>query len=169
MQIITNDKEFRQNIANTFSCFTNNNSKNNINIEKGIFNYTLKEASNKNILKKWNNHLFVLLYKDRYKSIYNNLTNNKDFSDKILNNKISNLELSYITHQEIYPEKWEKLIEDKLKRDNYEDKVEAATDTFKCGKCKKNKTTYYQMQTRSADEPMTTFVTCIECGNRWKC
>lgn len=40
---------------------------------------------------------------------------------------------------------------------------------FKCGKCKSNKTTYYQMQTRSADEPMTTFVTCTNCGNRWKC
>ena len=25
-----------------------------------------------------------------------------------------------------------------------------------------------QAQTRSADEPMTTFVYCNECGNRWK-
>lgn len=40
---------------------------------------------------------------------------------------------------------------------------------FKCGKCKGKKTTYHQMQTRSADEPMTTFVTCVACGNRWKC
>jgi DNA-directed RNA polymerase subunit M/transcription elongation factor TFIIS len=40
---------------------------------------------------------------------------------------------------------------------------------FKCGKCKSIKTTYYQMQTRSADEPMTTYVTCKGCGNRWKC
>ena len=32
-----------------------------------------------------------------------------------------------------------------------------------------SKCTYYQLQTRSADEPMTTFVTCINCGNRWKC
>lgn len=39
---------------------------------------------------------------------------------------------------------------------------------FQCGKCKSKKTHYYQMQTRSADEPMTTFVTCLECGNRWK-
>lgn len=23
-------------------------------------------------------------------------------------------------------------------------------------------------QTRSADEPMTTFVTCTNCGNKWK-
>lgn len=42
------------------------------------------------------------------------------------------------------------------------------TDMFKCGKCKKRRTTYYQMQTRSADEPMTTFVRCLECSHRWK-
>lgn len=40
---------------------------------------------------------------------------------------------------------------------------------FKCGKCKSKKTTYYQMQTRSADEPMTTYVTCLNCGQHWKC
>jgi transcription elongation factor S-II len=40
---------------------------------------------------------------------------------------------------------------------------------FKCGKCKSIKTTYYQMQTRSADEPMTTYVTCKGCGHKWKC
>lgn len=42
------------------------------------------------------------------------------------------------------------------------------TDLLKCGKCKKRNCTYSQMQTRSADEPMTTFVVCNECGNRWK-
>ncbi|KAJ1982730.1 transcription elongation factor TFIIS [Dimargaris verticillata] len=44
----------------------------------------------------------------------------------------------------------------------------AETDQFKCGRCKSRKCTYYQMQTRSADEPMTTFVTCTNCENRWK-
>uniref|UniRef100_T1DLF7 Transcription elongation factor n=3 Tax=Crotalinae TaxID=8710 RepID=T1DLF7_CROHD len=42
------------------------------------------------------------------------------------------------------------------------------TDLFSCGKCKKKNCTYTQVQTRSADEPMTTFVVCNECGNRWK-
>ena len=40
--------------------------------------------------------------------------------------------------------------------------------TLKCGKCKSMKTTYTQAQTRSADEPMTTFACCLQCGNRWK-
>ncbi|XP_018422789.1 PREDICTED: transcription elongation factor A protein 1 isoform X1 [Nanorana parkeri] len=42
------------------------------------------------------------------------------------------------------------------------------TDLFSCGKCKKKSCTYTQVQTRSADEPMTTFVFCNNCGNRWK-
>ncbi|CAB3405308.1 unnamed protein product [Caenorhabditis bovis] len=42
------------------------------------------------------------------------------------------------------------------------------SDMFKCGKCGKKNCTYTQLQTRSSDEPMTTFVFCLECGNRWK-
>ncbi|PIO26188.1 hypothetical protein AB205_0115840, partial [Aquarana catesbeiana] len=42
------------------------------------------------------------------------------------------------------------------------------TDLFSCGKCKMKNCTYTQVQTRSADEPMTTFVFCNTCGNRWK-
>lgn len=40
---------------------------------------------------------------------------------------------------------------------------------FTCGRCKSVKTTSTQKQTRSADEPMTVFVLCLNCGNRWKC
>ena len=40
---------------------------------------------------------------------------------------------------------------------------------YTCRKCKGNKTTHYAMQTRSADEPMTVFVGCLTCGNRWRC
>lgn len=40
---------------------------------------------------------------------------------------------------------------------------------FTCGRCKSIKTTSTQKQTRSADEPMTVFVLCKNCGNRWKC
>jgi transcription elongation factor S-II len=42
------------------------------------------------------------------------------------------------------------------------------TDQFKCGKCKARRAIYYQKQTRSADEPMTTFITCLNCGHEWR-
>ena len=59
-------------------------------------------------------------------------------------------------------------------RDNKRAQAKAQMDQdyvgqFKCGKCKSVKTTYYQLQTRSADEPMTTYVTCMSCGSKWKC
>jgi transcription elongation factor S-II len=59
-------------------------------------------------------------------------------------------------------------------RDNKREQAKAQMDQdyvgqFKCGKCKSVKTTYYQLQTRSADEPMTTYVTCMSCGSKWKC
>ena len=47
-------------------------------------------------------------------------------------------------------------------------KVEGTKSSdMKCGKCGKRNCTYNQLQTRSADEPMTTFVMCNECGNRY--
>ena len=79
--------------------------------------------------------------------------------------------LAFMSHQEMRPDKWDELIEEKKVRDKhkYEPKVEASSDNFTCWKCKSKKCTYYQLQTRSADEPMTTFVTCLDCGNRFKC
>ena len=43
-----------------------------------------------------------------------------------------------------------------------------ATDIFLCKKCHKRECTYYEMQTRSADEPMTIFITCLNCGKHWR-
>lgn len=39
---------------------------------------------------------------------------------------------------------------------------------FTCSKCKSNKTSFYEKQTRSSDEPMTVFITCLNCGKHWK-
>ena len=39
---------------------------------------------------------------------------------------------------------------------------------FVCRKCGGNKTTFYALQTRSSDEPMTLFVSCLTCGKRWR-
>ena len=38
-----------------------------------------------------------------------------------------------------------------------------------CPKCKARKYTYYQLQTRSAEEPITIFVQCLSCNSRWQC
>ena len=91
--------------------------------------------------------------------------------DKLIKNPELCKEISFKSEQELYPEIWKDITEEKKTHlDNkYFPKIKASTDKFKCGKCKSKECTYYQLQTRSADEPMTTFVTCITCGNRWKC
>lgn len=48
-----------------------------------------------------------------------------------------------------------------------DEEVSAGSD-IKCQRCGKRNVTYKQAQTRSADEPMTTFYYCTDCGARWK-
>ena len=165
---IANPVEFRNNIVKNIENIIG--VKHGRNIEKGIFNFAVSLAKKKNIVRKWDNKVFVMLYMNRLKMIITNIKD-ENVKKRIINSNISREELSNITHQELNPEKWKKLIEQKIKRDKTLTSVNlsAATDEFKCYKCKKRKCTYYQLQTRSADEPMTTFVTCLVCGNRWKC
>jgi transcription elongation factor S-II len=172
--MIKNHEEFRNNIIKNITKFIGC-TKLAINIEKGIFNYSIKKAKQTNIVRKWENKYFVQIYTDRVKTIYFNLNSNvsscnNELIEKIKNKVIKARDLTFMNHQEMNRKKWEKLIQEKIKRDKNltSDNLAASTDEFKCYKCKKRKCTYYQLQTRSADEPMTTFITCLNCGNRWK-
>ncbi|XXG40033.1 hypothetical protein AAC387_Pa01g0846 [Persea americana] len=112
--------------------------------------------------------------KVKYRSIMFNLkdANNPDFRRKVLLGEIKPEELISMAPQE--------MASDKRKHENSKIKEKAlfdcerggppkaTTDQFKCSRCGQRKTTYYQLQTRSADEPMTTFVTCVNCNKHWK-
>ena len=169
MRTITNPTEFRDNVRERLQGFIpdENMCKN---LEKGIYNYCIKEATERQIVKKWDNVYFVHLYIDRLRTLYYNLKN-PELVERITSQEIKPHEVAFMNHQQIMPEKWASLLSDKKIRDAniYAPKLEASTDGFTCRKCKSKECSYYQLQTRSADEPMTTFVTCITCGNRWKC
>ena len=139
------------------------------NLEKGIFNYTLEECERKNLIKKWSNEFFGIIYIQKVKAIIFNL-NNSDLFNKLIKKEIKAHELAFLNHQSMRPDLWDKLLEEKRIKDEnkFTPKIEASTDDFTCFKCKSKKCTFYQLQTRSADEPMTTFVSCLDCGNRWK-
>jgi len=169
MRKIENPEEFRKNMTMKLTDILED-EKSSINLEKGIYNYCLDHATNLNVVKKWDNTYFVKIYLDRIRTIYINLKNS-NLKDLVESKEIKPHEIAFMTHQEMQPDKWNDLIKEKKIRDEnkYEPKLEASTDNFKCWKCKSKKCTYYQLQTRSADEPMTTFVNCLDCGNRWKC
>tara|TARA_A100001015_G_C14916986_1_gene682757 strand:+ start:686 stop:1210 length:525 start_codon:yes stop_codon:yes gene_type:complete len=171
---IVNPNEFREKIRNNLNTFIKK-KKISKNLEIAIFNYTIKECKQRKIVRKWDNKYFVQIYTNRLRSIYKNINPkyteyNKNLLNKLKKKEISPQKLAFMRHQEMNPKIWKKLVDAKIKRDKNLTEVDmsAATDEFKCYKCKKRLCTYYQLQTRSADEPMTTFITCLNCGNRWK-
>ena len=144
-------------------------------IEKSIYNNTIKYTKKNNIKRKWNNIHFKNLYVSRIRSLYTNIKvdsylKNKNFKKKILNDEINCNQISELSNYDIFPENWKDLIEENMKKDKlkYELKPEAMTDIFKCHRCGGRSCTYYEVQTRSADEPMTQFITCLDCNNHWK-
>ena len=71
---------------------------------------------------------------------------------------------------EMYPVVWEQMVDRQAKRERtqLEGDFSRATDKWQCNGCKMRKCTYYDLQTRSADEPSTIFITCLDCGKHWK-
>ena len=82
------------------------------------------------------------------------------------NDQIELIKIAFFSPHELFPNKWKKLI-DRKNLIEYKKENIATTDIFECYKCNKRKCSVYQLQTRSADEPMTTFVNCQVCGNKW--
>jgi transcription elongation factor S-II len=174
MMKVENPVEFRANVSKQLEKYFINDSEkcvsNARNLEKGIFNWTIKEAGNRRVIKEWSNPHFVRLYADHLRTIYINLSN-KELTELVDTGVIKSHEIAFMTHQEMQPRRWDKMIAEKAVRDKnkFETNIEASTDLFTCRKCRSKKCTYYALQTRSADEPMTTFVSCLNCGCRWKC
>ncbi|XP_053606605.1 transcription elongation factor S-II [Plodia interpunctella] len=113
-------------------------------------------------------------YRNRIRSRVANLKDPKNPSlrTNFLNGVVSASRLAKMTPEEMASDEMKKLRE-KFIKEAIDDAQLATvqgtkTDMLKCGKCKKKNCTYNQLQTRSSDEPMTTFVLCNECGNRWK-
>jgi len=113
-------------------------------------------------------------YKDKMRSLFLNLKDksNPTLRESVVDGDIPVPHLCKMSPQDMASE--ERKVADKAIQDqNLHNSLgageqQAETEAFKCSRCKNNKTRYYQQQTRSADEPMTTFVTCTVCNNRWK-
>jgi DNA-directed RNA polymerase subunit M/transcription elongation factor TFIIS len=144
-------------------------------IEQSIYNYIIKLSKEKNIHRNWNNTVFAKLYNSKIISIYSNLQkdsyiHNRSFLERIKSMEINPKEVGDLSVYDINPDNWKELLNVKSKRDKikYELKPEAMTNLFKCNRCGSRETSYYEVQTRSADEPMTQFITCLQCNSRWK-
>jgi transcription elongation factor S-II len=144
-------------------------------LERGLFNATLKEAETRNIRRVWENPEFANLYRITAQRVISNL----DASSYIQNTRLLKRlqegefdphDIAFMTYSDLYPEAWAHIQEQAVKREAKMLEVDksAATDMFRCSRCGKRECTYYEMQTRSADEPMTQFIRCLNCGKQWR-
>lgn len=168
------------------------NEKKSKNLEISIYNWTIQNIKKNKInpvtTKKgkkvtvnnndlnWNNCHFKRVYLAKYRSISYNLKNEKNpvFKENVIKNIIKTKDIVNMKPEEIYPAVWEDVFQTQIKKEiirlknEGKELEEAVEGSYTCRKCKCKKIRYYELQTRSADEPMTAYFTCLNCHNHWK-
>ncbi|GMM36851.1 transcription elongation factor [Saccharomycopsis crataegensis] len=119
------------------------------------------------------NHMTNDFYRSKLRTLVANIrsSNNPELRAKLLSRRLAANKFVKMSPEEMANENLRKEREQIEKENLFKAKSavekKAVTDRFQCGKCKQRKVSYYQMQTRSADEPLTTFCECVNCGNHW--
>lgn len=139
-----------------------------IELEAGVFEFVLVYATTKNFMPS----LMSAIYNDKVNEIYMNLNPSYSLDNKILiegieSGKINPQMVAFMKPQDLHPERWKNNV---LRHELREEKKKniATTDLYECPRCKKRRCQMIQLQTRSADEPATTFVTCLNCYHRFR-
>jgi len=144
-------------------------------LEKGIFEATYNNAQKNYIPCTWKSQNFVELYRQFVRTILSNIhpqspVKNPRLLHRVLDGEFTLASIPSMTTYEMFPENWFALKDKLLQREQkiLEGNKSRATDQFKCRRCQKRECTFYELQTRSADEPMTIFITCLNCGKEWR-
>lgn len=143
------------------------------NLEIAIYNWTVRSAVNNKVEEKNEKKYFTNMYKHRFFAIRNAVTKG-NLVERIKSKWVKFKDVVKMTPDQLVPtglyatevlKLTQKEIEIENNKVKYDEEYEGV---FMCKKCKSKKTEYFQLQTRSADEPMTTYVHCKNCDNSWK-
>jgi DNA-directed RNA polymerase subunit M/transcription elongation factor TFIIS len=142
-----------------------NDIKKAIALEKGIFEFSLIHTFMNNLQEKF----VISVYLDKIDDIKNNINGNEKINNETLKNAITSGEIrpelvAFLSPQQMHPKRWAEILNIKKYREDKENNI-ATTDLYKCKKCGERKAKISQMQIRCADEPTSTFVTCLVCYN----
>ena len=152
------DKQIRDKTKNSFEKIL---SKDFINkIETSIYNFSIDYAT-----VNETPYLIEQIYDTKFEEILKLVkdTENEYFLKNIKNGKIDLDKIAFLSPDELNPDKYDKIMK-KKSLEEYKKNNQATSNVFECKKCKNRKCQVVQRQTRSADEPATTIVTCMECG-----
>jgi len=144
-------------------------------LEVGIYNWCIQYAEDNKIMKTWGNNKFALLYIEKARCTIANIDKdsylqNERLIVRLKEKEFSPHDIAFMKPDSVFPERWKATIDAYMKKyeNAYENKVSAMTDMFVCGKCKKRECTYYEIFSRSADEPAIIHVRCQNCSNSWR-
>ncbi len=133
-----------------------------IKIEAGIFEFTLVYAASKNYVLS----LFAAIYYDKVYEIELNLKDDNYLNNKTLKNALEkNIDpraLAFLRPQDMHPENWGTLIRKANIRDEKRNNM-ATSDLYECEACQGKNCRMIELQLRSADEPTTKIITCMNC------
>ena len=168
------------------------------NMEKAILNWSISNSKKKNapkssfskinkkheidfddvdyerikIQRNFEDKYFCNIYNARARKVIYNLRKVPGLNEKINNGELDPIKLPSMTPHEMHPDRWQALFDKKAAKEranlDLENVENLASGLYTCSKCKSDKTVFYSLQTRSADEPMTQYITCLNCGKKWK-
>lgn len=144
-------------------------------LEHGVFKATVQEAQRRHVTCHWKNVLFQHIYQTKTRQVVGNLlpesyVANKSLLHDLKTGKYTLEEICKFDAYKLSNDMWKDFFHRRQQQEKrqLEGNKAMATDQFLCTRCHKRECTYYEMQTRSADEPMTIFITCMNCGKHWR-
>jgi DNA-directed RNA polymerase subunit M/transcription elongation factor TFIIS len=144
-------------------------------LERCIYNATIRKAEERHVGKSWAHPPFIELYTMIAKMIAvnfhpNSYVKNTELFQRYKDGLVTFADICSMDSYQLFESHWkDHFIQQQLQeKRQLEGNRAMATDRFLCTRCWKRECTYYEMQTRSADEPMTIFITCVNCGKHWR-
>lgn len=161
LQFYVDDKYRKETIKSLKQHFDDKNCKK---IERGIYDFANQFCNNERNYLPYSKSIYMEKFND---VMYNcNNENNlimQKMIQKINKGKYNSYNIAFLRPDELDPKNWEKILQ---KKENIENTIknESYYEWKPCIICKNTKYSYRQLQTRSADEPMTIFYICNTCG-----
>ena len=145
-------------------------------LEVGVYNWALQRAEALHVARNWRNPRFRTIYASRGRMIIANMdpksyVGNVDLADRVVDkHECLPHEVAFMSADRMFPQRWKRALEVKQQRDAYISNPQpaAVTDQFRCNRCRQHQCTYYELQTRSCNEPASIFMQCLVCHNRWR-
>lgn len=136
-------------------------------LEENVLRRCDQDARKWEVDASWSHGPFLRMYQSRCAHLFRHLAS---WKQRLLDGTTTPDQFAFLSEVDLNPGQWQEALEKVYAREaNTLATQRSASITLYCNRCKKQTSCdYYQLQTRSADEPMTTFVTCLECDKRWK-